>query len=196
MDFINCEGATQQPAMARVLREAGRRVVAWAEGDVPDQLARLRDGGHCKALVTFPSDEARHNLEAALSDCCELDALAAGMQLIAETRGYDWSDQQADLLSRLESATPEQREAAKATSSVADLLAALPNPLARTLVRRALGGGGVTPFEIKGARPARLMAETIVDQTGVPPMFRSAMVALDAWITTESAQSATEIAMA
>ncbi len=151
------------------------------EGDVPDQLARLRDGRHWEALVTFPSDEARHNLEAALSDCCELDTLAAGMQLIAETRGYDWSDQQADLLSRLEGATPEQREAAKATSSVPDLLAALPEPLARTLVRRALGGGGITPFEIKGARPARLLAETIVDRTGVPPMFRSAMLALDAW---------------
>jgi putative ATP-dependent endonuclease of OLD family len=196
MDFINCEGAPQQPAMARVLCEAGRRVVGWAEGDVPDQLARLRSGGHCATLVTYPSDAARNNLEAALADCCELDALAAGMQLIAETRGYGWSEQLADLLSRLEGATPEQREAAKAATSVDGLLAALPQPLARTLVRSALGGGGATPFEIKGARPARLLAETIVDRTGVPPLFRKAMVALDAWIRADRPQPATEIAMA
>lgn len=195
MDFINCEGAPLQPEMARVLCEAGRRVVAWVEGDVPDQLKRLRSNGHCAALVMFPSDAARHNLEAALSHQCELNVLAAGMQLIAEIRGYTWEAQLADLLSRMDGATHEQREVAKATTNVFELLTALPEPLARTLVRGALSGRGVTPFEMKGARQARLLAETIVEQSGVPEMFRTAMVALDAWIAASSPQTGTEITM-
>jgi putative ATP-dependent endonuclease of OLD family len=195
LDFINCEGAPHQPAMARVLCEAGKRVVAWVEGDVPDQLQRLRSNGHCAAVVTFPSDSARHNLEAALSYDCELDALATGMQLIAETRGYVWSEERADLLSRLEGATTEQREAAKAATDVAGVLDALPELIARALVRSALGGGGATPFEIKGARPARLLAETIVECSGVPEMFRAAMVSLDRWISTIPRPARTELAM-
>jgi ABC-type arginine transport system ATPase subunit len=195
MDFINCEGASQQPGMARVLCEAGKRVVAWVEGDVPDQLAQLRANRHCAALVIHPTESARHNLEALLSATCELDVLGAGMRLIAEVRGYDWDSQRADLLSRLEGVSPEQRAAAKATSDVRALLASLPEPIARTLVRQALTGSGVTPFEIKGARPARLLAETLVEKSGVPDTFREAMIALDAWMTTSPPHAGTEIAM-
>jgi putative ATP-dependent endonuclease of OLD family len=195
MDFINCEGASQQPGMARVLCEAGKQVVAWVEGDVPTQLDQVRTNQHCAALVTFPSESTRHNLEALLSTSCELDAIGAAMQLIAEVRGYDWDSQLADLLSRLEGASPEQRVAAKATSDVGSLLGSLPEPLARTLVCQALTGGGVTPFEIKGARPARLLAETLVEQSGVPDTFRNAMIALDTWMKTNPPPTGTEIAM-
>ena len=195
MDFINCEGASQQPGMARVLCEAGKRVVAWVEGDVPHQLEQLRANQHCAALVTFPPDIARRNLESLLSDSCELDALAAAMQLIAEVRGYTWEHQLADLLSRVEGASFEQRAAAKATNDVGEFLASLPEPVARSLVRQALTGSGVTPFEIKGARPARLLAETLVEKSGVPDTFRAAMIALDAWMTSSPPPAGTEIAM-
>ena len=91
-------GRAQQPGMARVLCEAGKQVVAWVEGDVPDQLAQLRSNGHCAALVIYPADTTRHNLEALLSASCELHALGAAMRLIAEVRGYDWDSQRDDLL--------------------------------------------------------------------------------------------------
>jgi len=195
MDFINCEGAAQQPGMARVLCEAGKKVVAWIEGDVPDQLVQLRSNGHCAALVMYPADTSRHNLEALLSASCELHALGAAMRLIAEVRGYDWESQRDDLLSRLEGVSAAQRAAAKSANDVGEMLASLPEPIARTLVRLALTGTGVTPFEIKGARPARLLAETLIEHSGVPETFRDAMIALDAWMKTRPLSSGTEIAM-
>lgn len=179
--------------MARLLYEAGKPVVAWSESDVPDELRRIRDNKHCAALVIYPDDD-RHNLEAALSLACDLDVLATGMQLVAETRGYSWEDQLADLLSRCEGATPEQREIMKAADTVAAVLHALPEREARRLVRLALAAARAAPFEIKGARPARLLAETIVDRTEVPQLFKDAMVALDAWMSA-GCQSCCEVAM-
>ena len=62
LDFINCEGAPLQPEMARLLHEAGKPVVAWAELDTPKVLERLRAQGHYTALVLYPDDPDRHNL--------------------------------------------------------------------------------------------------------------------------------------
>lgn len=196
LDFINCEGAGLQPEMARLLCEAGKPVVAWAELDTPKVLGRLRAQGHCAALVLYPDDPGRHNLEAALSAMCSLPALAAGMQLIAETRGYSWEEQRDDLLSRCpEGVTPQQREAMKAASDVAELLSALPESAARCLVRAALDPNGVGPFEMKGARPARLLAEKIVALEAVPEPFARAMKGLDTWMGAGCPQGPNELRM-
>lgn len=196
LDFINCEGAPLQPEMARLLCEAGKAVVTWAELDAAKELERLREEGHCAALVLYPDDPDRHNLEAALSAMCSLQALAAGMQIIAETRSYSWEEQRGDLLSRCpEDVTPEQREAMKAGGDVAELLSALPDVAARRLVRAALDPKGVGPFEMKGARPARLLAETIVAAQGVPEPFARAMKGLDAWIGLNCPKGPNELRM-
>jgi hypothetical protein len=196
LDFINCEGAPLQPEMARLLCEAGKPVVAWAELDTPKELERLRAQGHCAALVLYPDDPDRHNLEAALSVMCSLQALATGMQLIAETRGYSWEEQRGDLLSRCpEGVTPEQREAMKVASDVAELVSALPEVAARRLVRAALDPKGVGPFEMKGARPARLLAEKIVAAEGVPEPFARAMKGLDTWIGVNCPDGPNELRM-
>jgi putative ATP-dependent endonuclease of OLD family len=195
MDFINCEGESLQPEMARVLCEAGKRVVAWVEADVPKNAQTLRDESQCHALVLYPSGEDRHNLEAAVSHVTGLPALAAGMEVIASGRGYTWDEQRDDLLSRLVGASPAERDAAKATSSVSDFLAALPDPVARTVARNALSSTKPTPFEIKGARPARLLAEKIVELSGVPSLFSSAMVELEVWMSDKNPKPHTEIVM-
>ena len=136
------------------------------------------------------------NLEAALSAMCSLPALAAGMQLIAETRGYSWEEQRGDLVSRCpEGVTPERREVMKAAGDVAELLSALPEVAARCLVRGALDPKGVGPFEMKGARPARLLAEKIVAIDGVPEPFARVMKGLDTWIDANCPQNANEFGM-
>jgi ABC-type arginine transport system ATPase subunit len=182
LDFINCESAPQQPEMARLLCEAGKSVVAWAELDVPETLARLRDQGHCAALILHEADDARHNLEAALSQACSLDALAAGMAAVADARGHSWDDQRADLIARCDEADEDQRAAIKGASTVGEVLSALPEDVARRLVRKALSAKEAKPFEMKGARPARLLAEEIVAVEGVPAPFARAMCSLDSWI--------------
>lgn len=182
LDFINCESAQNQPEMARLLCEAGKSVVSWAELDRPDILERLREGGHCAGLVLYDAAPTRNNLEGALSQSCSISGLARGMAAIADGRGYSWEDQRADLVSRAENVTKEQRDAMKAASSVEELLSALPGPAARLLATAALAAKETKPFEMKGARPARLLAEEIVELEGVPDPFALAMVALDKWL--------------
>lgn len=182
LDFINCESSPQQPEMARLLCEAGKSVVAWTELDVPETVDRLRDQGHCAALVLHASDPARHNLEAALSEACSLEALATGMTAVADGRGHSWEDQRADLVARCDGPDEQQRAAMKSAASVAEVLGALPEGMARRLVRAALSAKDVKPFELKGARPARLLAEAIVAVEGVPPPFAEAMRSLNSWI--------------
>lgn len=182
LDFVNCESAQNQPEMARLLCEAGKTVVAWAELDRPDILDRLRSEGHCAALVLHDADPARNNLEGALSEACSLTGLAKGMAAIANGRGYMWAAQQADLVSRSQEATDAEREAMKAAATVGEVLSALQEPAARRLVRAALSSKEAKPFEMKGARPARLLAEEIVTAEGVPEPFVRAMTSLDAWL--------------
>ena len=182
IDFVNCEGASHEPEIARLLSDAEKPVVAWAELDAPDELKRLREGGKCAAFALYPDDPERHNLEAELSAQCSIEALAKAMELVAEIRGYNWDEQRADLLNRCEDATDDQREAMRQTSGVRELLDVLPEALARRLVRAALGARRVSPFEMKGARPARLVAETIVAVEGVPAPYARVMKELDAWI--------------
>ena len=43
-------------------------------------------------------------------------------------------------------------------------------------------GEKVTPFEMKGGRQARIVAEAIVEHEGVPPNFARAIRRLAGWI--------------
>jgi putative ATP-dependent endonuclease of the OLD family len=181
LDVVNCEGAPEMPAMARLLTEAGKSVVVWAEQDRPDILETLRNDGQCAGFLLHDPEEGRRNLEEALAAAASLDALARGMSTIADGRGYDWTAQRADLVSRAQVAE-DTREAMKATGSLPELLAALDEAEARALVAQALGAKGVTPFEIKGARQARLLTEAIVATDGVPEAFARPLRELEAWI--------------
>lgn len=181
LDVVNCEGAPEMPAMARLLAEAGKSVVVWAEQDRPDILATLRNDGHCAAFLLHDPEEGRQNLEEALAASASLDALARGMSEIADGRGYDWAAQREDLVSRAQVAQ-EARDAMKGMGSLPELLAILDEAEARALVASALAAKGVTPFEIKGARQARLLAEAIVASDGVPETFARPLRELEAWI--------------
>ena len=194
LDFINCEGASLQPEMARLLCEAGKDVVAWAELDEPENLERLRRDAHCSAIVLYDDDPECHNLEAALASACSIEALANGMRVIAETRGYDWAQQQQDLLARCHGADADQRQALGDAVDLPEMLRAVPGSLARRMARWALAAKGPTPFEIKGARPARQLAEEIVATDGVPTPFENAMSALDAWVA-DGAEKPRDITM-
>jgi putative ATP-dependent endonuclease of the OLD family len=197
LDFINCEGAPQQPETARLLCEAGKTVIGWAEADVPKELARLRAGGHCARIIVFPGAADRHNLEALIAADCSLAALAAGMTAIAEARGYPWLEQRDDLLSRCEGPLSENLgNALKGTGDVAAFFSELPEVSARRLARAALAAGGVAPFEMKGARPARLIAEAIVATDGVPVSFATVMAGLHEWIGLGCPPGADELTMA
>ena len=197
LDFINCESGSHQPEIARLLHEAGKPVVAWAETDTRHELKRLRDETNCSALVIYPDDSDRENLEAELSTSCSIEALAAGMDTVATTRGYTWEEQRNDLLSRCSPDVPrEQRDKLKASTSVEEALASLDEPYARRLVRSALDPKHVAPFEMKGARPARLMAEAIVQIDGVPEAYSRAMRGLHGWIALECPPGKNEITMA
>ncbi len=169
--------------------------MAWAELDRPDILERLRNEGHCAALVLHDADVARNNLEGALSHACSLTALARGLAAIADGRGYSWEEQQADLVSRSDDATAAEREAMKAATTVEDALAALSEPTARRLVRAALSAKETKPFEMKGARPARLLAEEIIAADGVPQPFARAMTSLDTWLDQGRSTSDNEFSM-
>jgi putative ATP-dependent endonuclease of OLD family len=174
LDVVNCEGAPEIPAMARLLAEAGKKVVVWAEQDRPDILETLRAEGHCAALLLHDPADGRRNLEEALAATASLDALAAGMMAVADGRGYDWATQREDLVSRAQVAQ-ETRDAMKEAATLSDLIAVLDEVDARGLIASALGAKGVTPFEIKGARQARLVAEAIVAAAGVPEPFARAL---------------------
>ena len=54
------------------------------------------------------------------------------MAAMADGRGYSWEDQRADLVSRAEEATTEQRAAMKGATSVCEALEALPESVGAT----------------------------------------------------------------
>lgn len=198
LDVLNSEGVTNMPMLAAVLNEAGKAVVAWVDQDTEAALReveRLRGEGHCAALVLHDPAPGRKNLEQALAWGCSLDALARAMEGIALDRGYSWDDQRNDLLSRCEGVGPDVRERAKEAGSVLEFLGRLDDAQARQVAASALGTKGVTPFEMKGARQGRIVAETIVRQQGVPENFAGAFRELSAWIRNGVASGA-EIQMA
>jgi putative ATP-dependent endonuclease of OLD family len=185
LDFLNCEGASNMPMVAAVLRGAGKAVVAWPDRDKPDVLKaieRLRTEKNCACIVLYGKAQGWRNLEELLSTGVPIAALCAGLEALATDRGYSWEDQRDDLLSRWEDAPTECRECAKSASSVAGFLGALPEPAARALAARALGAKRVSPFEMKGGRQGRILAETIVKAVGVPLAVAGAFVELRSWL--------------
>jgi putative ATP-dependent endonuclease of the OLD family len=182
LDVIDCEGASRQPGVAEILCQAGKPVVAWAELDQPENLARLRSEGNCGVIILHDEDPDRFKLEAALAQGASLPALAAGMTAVAEDREYSWEEQRIDLVQRCGEMTAEERDALKLSGNLTELLALLAEPRARQLIQAALESGGVTPFEIKGARPARLFAEKLVESGPVPANFAQVMQELGVWI--------------
>jgi ABC-type arginine transport system ATPase subunit len=199
-DFVNCEGFKNMAMLAAVLDEAGKSVVAWVEQDQPDVLQeaqRLQDEAHCSALVSHDPADDRQNLEQALAAGTSVPALGAALDALAADRGYQWDEQRSVLLGHLGSldVDEEQREAAAQAETVADLLASLEETTARRLVSAALSAKKVTPFEMKGGRQARIVAEAIVEHEGVPPNFACAIRMLASWIEEGCARGA-EIRMA
>jgi putative ATP-dependent endonuclease of OLD family len=186
---INCEGAPHQPMVAAFLHAARRTVVVWAEADVPDTLAKLESQGNCDGILYH--DSVERDLEGALVAMPPIASIAAAMRAVAVDRGYEWAAQRVDLLGKGEPAGLDapQRAAAAAATELEDLLAAVPEASARRLAAAALRGSGVTPFEIKGARPARIFAEAIVHAGGVPENFARPLVELAEWLQ-ESPRSA------
>jgi hypothetical protein len=51
-----------------------------------------------------------------------------------------------------------------------------------TSLGSALSAKGVTPFDIKGGRQARLLAEKIVEHSGVPENFAGALMRFRTWV--------------
>lgn len=195
LDAVNCEGAPEMPMMARLLKETGKAVVAWAEQDVPQQLAKLRSEGNCAALLLHDPAAGRQNLEQALARSASLTALTRALDALATGRGYSWEQQREDLVSRAEHVTGEAREGMKAAASLDELIVALEEEPARELIARALGAKAVSPFEMKGARQGRIVAETLVEFESVPEPFARALRELNAWINAGCA-AGTEITMA
>jgi len=184
LDVVNAEGVPNMPMLAAVLSQAGKHVVAWVDQDnsqAMKEVTRLRSEGNCAALLLHDPDPGRQNLEQALAWGSSLPSLASAMEAIALDRGYSWADQRGELLNRLPQVDTETREQARRTSSVADFLGSLEEADARNMVASALGAKGVTPFEMKGARQARIVAEKIIQMEGVPQNFAVAFRSLDAW---------------
>jgi putative ATP-dependent endonuclease of OLD family len=196
LDVINSEGVPNMPMLAAVLHEAGKPVVAWVDQDTPAALrevGRLRREGHCAALILHDPADGRQNLEQALAATAGLVALGQAMEAIATDRGYYWDAQREDLLSRCQDTSA--REQARQASSVSGFLTGIDEGAARRLIASALGAKKVSPFEMKGARQARIVAEAIVEVDGVPESFSQAFRQLDAWVRSDGLPG-TEIPMA
>ncbi len=197
LDVVNAEGVANMPMLAAVLHEAGKMPVAWVDQDTQEALReinRLRQERHCGAILLHHHAAGRQNLEQAFAWGCSLEALSRAMDAVARDRGYTWDEQRNDLLSRCEGIDHAARERAKAAGCVSEFLGELEEAFARRLVASALSAKGVTPFDVKGARQARVLAETIVEEQGVPDNFARAFKELDAWIR-DGATLTTEIAM-
>jgi putative ATP-dependent endonuclease of the OLD family len=195
LDVVNCEGAPNMPMMARLLKEAGKTIVAWVEQDVQDILGRLLQGGHVDAYLLHDATPGKQNLEQALAQNASLPALIRALEQLANGRDYDWEKQRYFLVSAAEGVKDETREAMKASDNLDELFEALADGEARALIARALAAREVAPFEMKGARQARIVAETIVEvDGGIPEPFARALKGLALWIA-EGCEPVKEISM-
>ena len=185
LDVIVAEGVSKMPMLAAVLADVGKPVAAWVDqdtGHARQELGRLRDEGNCAALILHDRIPDRSNVEGALTWGCPVQAVSAALQQLAEDRGYGWEDQKRDLLSRIEQIDEARLSVARDTTSVPGFLGALDEEEARRLAYKALTAKKVTPFEMKGARQARVVAEAIIDAHGVPDCFARGFSDLDEWI--------------
>ena len=185
LDVIVTEGVPHMPMLAAVLAAVGKPVAAWVDQDTEHarrELGRLRDEGNCAAFVLHDQMYERSNLEGALTWGCPVGAVSVALQRLAETRGYSWEDQRTDLLSRISQVDEARLKMAKEATSVLGFLDSLEEEEARRLAFSALTAKKVAPFEMKGARQARIVAEAIIEAHGVPKIFAHAFSDLAKWI--------------
>lgn len=197
IEAVSAEGITLMPLSIQILAEAGKEVVAWLERDDPRGQVVV-DQGHARCVLLYPDNPDRNNLERLLAQAYSLDALAAGMSALAADRGDDWNSQRDDLTRRATSAVGDP--AARAGVAAApDLRAALAAPVegeARALVAACLSAKSApAPFEIKGARAARVFAEALVAADGVAEPFARSFVQLGAWSLTDPPRANLQIQM-
>ena len=185
LDVIVADGVSHMPMLAAVLAKVGKSVVAWVDQDTDharQEVQRLKNEGNCAAFILHDRTPDRSHLEGALTWGCPVSVVSAALQQLAEDRGYSWQDQKQDLLSRIGRVDQTRRRMAKDTTSVSGFLGAFDEETARRLAVKALTGKKVTPFEMKGARQARVVAEAIISEHGVPKCFAHAFSSLDKWI--------------
>jgi len=190
---INAEGHAHMPMLAAVLAAAGKTVVALTERD-NDQVIRtyerLQDEGNCAGIMAYPDEEPISNLEGRIASSCTVGALTAGMEAIASDRGYEWLQQRADLMSRNPTEDEGIREQLGDAESLTNFLALLDDAAARSLIQRALSSKSFGPYDLKGARQARILCEAIVVSDGVPQPFVNAFRLLSQWIQAGCEQGA------
>jgi len=183
LDPINCEGAGEMPAMAQLLKEAGKCVTAWVEQDRPDILEKLRTEGQCEALLLHDDADGRQNLEQALAQAASLDALVMALDKLASSRGYPWHEQRYYLVSSAEGIEQDLRDTLNEADTIVEFFQSLGEAVARQLVAEVLAAKKVSPFEMKGARQGRIVAETILDvDRNVPESFARCLRGLYHWI--------------
>ena len=185
LDVMVAEGVSQMPMLAAVLANVGKPVAVWVDQDTNEarqELERLRKEGNCATLILHDPTPDRSNLEGALVWGCSVEAVSEALRRLAEDRGYSWEDQKRDLLSRINQVDESRLRMARDTTSVPGFFGALQEEEARRLAYSALTAKKVTPFEMKGARQARVVAEAIIDAHGVPECFARAFSNLDEWI--------------
>ena len=173
------------PMLAGVLSAVGKPVAAWVDQDTERarrELDRLREEGNCAAFILHDQTYERSNLEGALTWGCPVTAISEVLQQLAGMRGYSWQEQRTDLLSRASQVDEGRLRMAKDATSIPGFLDSLEEEEARGLAFSALTAKKVTPFEMKGARQARIVAETIIEAHGVPECFADAFSELAKWI--------------
>lgn len=196
LDPINCEGAGEMLAMSQLLKETGKSVAIWVEQDRPDILERLRVDGHHDALLLHDATEGRQNLEQALAQAASLPALVEALKKLAGGRGYAWNEQRQYLVSSIEGIEQNVRGMLNAAATIEEFFQALGEATTRQLVAKVLASKHVSPFEMKGARQGRIVAETILDvDNSVPESFARCFRGLSHWIQ-NGRPHGTEISMA
>jgi putative ATP-dependent endonuclease of OLD family len=183
LDFVNCEGWPEFNMMARLLKEAGKIVAVWVEQDDPRILEGLRAEVNWASLLLHDPTPGCQNLEQALAQSASLDALIAALDVIATSRRYTWLQQRTCIVSSVEGIEPATRAMMNAATCLKESFEHLPEAGARSLIARLLSGPGVTPFEMKGGRQARIVAETIVAiDKAVPRLFADTLRQFDDWL--------------
>jgi len=183
IDAFGADGVTMMPMAVQVLREAGKDPVAWVEQDDP-RAQVIVNQGFAAALLLYPADPLRNNLEKLISQSFDLGALVEGMTAVANDRGEDWAAQLQNLVSRVATVVqdPGRRAALRAATDLPAAMAALQPAEARDLIALCLAlAKEPAPFGIKSTRPARLFAEALVARSGVVEPFASAFEQLGAW---------------
>jgi putative ATP-dependent endonuclease of the OLD family len=175
IEFVSCEGWSEQDHMAGFLRAAGKRPVALVERDV-DALDVLREGRHCSALLIHHDE--RPNLESALAHGAALEALLAGLEAVADDGEVQFDQRRAAVIAAAGTGSPNT--AVRDATDLSGLFSALALEHPRDVIGSLLAHEN-GPFSIKSPRPARLFADALLAVGGVPTTFEIMLSKLVAW---------------